>query len=126
MFPLLVTKLRLFSCSEAEGACARRQGRQVFPMRRGLTRRMATWIGGKNKSRDDEDAIPKDDGDALSKDDGDVTQMANGSMLICSLRYSGDHRRQTLPALSTRAVSMDTLDHSAGQVGMMMVMVVVL
>jgi len=31
-------------------------------------------------------------------------------------RYSGDHRRQTLPALSTRAVSMDTLDHSANQV----------
>ena len=87
---------------------------------------LATWRGGKNNNHDDGDVISKDDGDAISKDDGDVTQMANGSMLICSLRYSGDHRRQTLPALSTRAVSMDTLDHSAGQVGMMMVMVVVL
>merc|ERR1719237_174090 len=30
-------------------------------------------------------------------------------------RFKGD-RRQTLPALSTRAISMDTLDHSASQV----------
>ena len=53
---------------------------------------MATWIGGKNKSRDDEDAIPKDDGDALSKDDGDVTQMANGSMgkWIRTMMFNGN------------------------------------
>ena len=62
MFPFLVTKLRLCSCSEAEAACARRQGRRVFPTRRSLTRRLATWIGGKNNNH------------AISKDDGDVTQ----------------------------------------------------
>ena len=33
-------------------------------------------------------------------------------------RYKGD-RRQTLPALSARAISMDTLDHTASQVIMM-------
>jgi len=31
-------------------------------------------------------------------------------------RYNKGDRRQTLPALSTRAISMDTLDHSASQV----------
>ena len=36
------------------------------------------------------------------------------------LRYNKGDRRQTLPALSTRAISMDTLDHSASQVMMTM------
>ena len=49
-----------------------------------------------------------------------MTMLMRMLMMIWLVRFKGD-RRQTLPALSTRAISMDTLDHSASQVIMMMI-----
>ena len=47
-----------------------------------------------------------------------MTIMMITIMMWYNDRYLGD-RRQTLPALSARAISMDTLDHTASQVIMM-------
>ena len=54
-----------------------------------------------------------------------MTMLMRMLMMIWLVRFKGD-RRQTLPALSTRAISMDTLDHSASQVIMMMIKMIVM